>query len=513
MTEPLVRAQGLGMDFSSVTVLDDVSLEIFPGEILGLIGENGAGKSTLMKFLAGIHQPTRGTLHFAGQPVVLRDPKDAKDRGISLVPQEFNLVDHLNVAENVFLGDELRKNGLLDRKAMVARTRDLLDGLGVSMDPEAGIPTLSVAQKQMVEIAKAIKVDARLLIMDEPTTVLAGSEIDVLFRIMGELKARGTAMVYISHKLREIKAVCDRVMVLRDGRFVGLEPVSAWSPQEMARRMVGRELNQMFPAKTDTKGEEVLVLDKVRVPGVLAEVSLTLHRGEILGLAGLMGAGRTEVAETILGLHTPVSGRLVIEGKEGAPSSPRAAVEAGISYLSEDRQGSGILTTFPVTQNVTLVSLRQYARPFIDARLELKKTEEYIGTFGIKAPSPLAYLEHLSGGNQQKVSLAKSLDTGPRILIVDEPTRGIDVMAKGDLYTFLRSLADQGMAILLISSELEELIGLCTRVVVMRDRRVAGELTGDQVNEEDIILLATGVHGDPGSGVKINHASGVPGAS
>ena len=495
MTSPLVQTRGLGKDFSSVTVLNDISVEIFPGEILGLIGENGAGKSTFMKILAGIHQPSRGTLYFDGQPVVLRDPKDAKSLGISVIPQEFNLVDHLDVAENVFLGDELRRNGFLDRKAMVVRTRELLAGLGVDMDPEARIPSLSVAQKQMVEIAKAIKVDARLLIMDEPTTVLAGHEIDVLFRIMEELKARGTTIIYISHKLKEIKAVCDRVMVLRDGRFIGLEPTSAWTVQDMARRMVGRELNQLFPSKVDTSAEEVLVLDKVKVPGVLTEVSLTLHRGEILGLAGLMGAGRTEVAETILGLHAPTSGRIVIEGREGAPTSPRAAFDAGISYLSEDRQGSGILTSFPVTQNVTLVSLKQYCRPFINARLELKKTEAYIGTFGIKAPSPLAFLEHLSGGNQPKVSLAKSLDTHPRILIVDEPTRGIDVMAKGDLYTFLRSLADQGMAILLISSELEELIGLCHRVLVMRDRHVAGELTGDRVNEEDIIYLATGVQG------------------
>ncbi len=496
MTDLLLQTENLGKDFSAVTVLDDINLELRSGEILGLIGENGAGKSTLMKILAGIHFPSRGTITFEGRAVVLKEPKDAKVLGISLIPQEFNLVADLNVCENVFLGSEIRgRNGFLDERAMVTRTRELLAQLDSDIDPLARIQDLSVAKKQMVEIAKALKEDSRLLIMDEPTTVLAGAEIEVLFRIMMALRSRGTSIIYISHKLREVKAVCDRVMILRDGEFIALEPTSGLEIDEMARKMVGRELNQLFPAKRPGQGEVVLALDRVQVSGVLNEVSFELHRGEILGLAGLIGAGRTEVAETILGLHPLSSGTILVDGKSVSFSRPRDAYDAGISYVSEDRQDSGILTGFPMTQNVTLISLKNYADPLIDFKRELEKTKSYIDQFAIKAPSPQAHLEFLSGGNQQKVSLAKSLDTSPRILIIDEPTRGIDVKAKGDIYTLLRALADQGIAILLISSEMEEVIGLCTRVLVMKERRIAGELSGRHVSEEEIIYIATGVKG------------------
>jgi ribose transport system ATP-binding protein len=496
MTETLVRTTGITKEFSSVRVLNDISIEIRKGEILGIIGENGAGKSTFIKILSGIYAPTRGSIEFGGVAMDLRDAKAAKLAGVSLIPQEFNLVSTLNVYENIFLGDELRlRGGLLDRKGMIARTRELMADLKASVEPEASIGALSVAQKQMVEIAKAIKIESKLLIMDEPTTVLTSHEIEILFGLMRELKARGVTVVYISHKLREVKAICDRVMVLRDGEYICLEDAGALEIDEMARRMVGRELSQIFPPKSAPRGEVLLEVRNLSSPGAFSDVSFDLRAGEILGFSGLIGAGRTEVAEAIMGIRRTSGGGIRVMGRELVPRSPADAVAAGISYLSEDRQGSGVLTSFAVKKNVTLVSLRDYARPFIDSKKELERTAFYVDRFEIKTPSPEARLENLSGGNQQKVSLAKSMDTRPKILIVDEPTRGVDVKAKHDIYAFIRALADEGLAVMFISSELEEIIGMSGRVIVMKEGRAVGELEGDRVNEEEIMYYATGIKG------------------
>jgi ribose transport system ATP-binding protein len=477
-------------------VLDGISVEIRKGEILGIIGENGAGKSTFIKILSGIHAPSSGRIVFDGKQVELKDAAAAKRIGVSLIPQEFNLVETLKVYENIFLGDELRgRSGLLDRKAMIARTRELMAELDADADPLASIGSLSVAQKQMVEIAKAIKAECRLLIMDEPTTVLTGREIEVLFGLMRRLKEKGVTIIYISHKLKEVKAICDRVMVLRDGAFICLEEASGLGTDEMARRMVGRELNQIFPEKSLAGGSMALEVEGLSVPGILSDVGFALRAGEILGFAGLIGAGRTELAEAIMGLRKISAGRIRIEGRELRIRNPGEAVRAGLAYLSEDRQGSGILTSFAMHANVTLVSLASYARPLIARSRELEKTRFYVDRFEIRAPSLDARLENLSGGNQQKVSLAKSLDTEPRILIVDEPTRGVDVKAKRDIYAFVRELADSGIAVMFISSELEEIIGMCGRVIVMREGRAVGELTGDGINEEEIMYYATGIKG------------------
>jgi ribose transport system ATP-binding protein len=496
MKDVLVRTAGITKEFSSVRVLNDISVEIGKGEILGIIGENGAGKSTFIKILSGIYTPTKGTVEFDGKTVELREPKDAKRIGVSLIPQEFNLVATLNVYENIFLGDEmLRASGLLDRSGMIRRTRELMEELNAKVDPTASIGSLSVAQKQMVEIAKAIKAESKLLIMDEPTTMLTSHEIEILFRLMRSLKEKGATIVYISHKLKEVKTICDRVMVLRDGDFICLEEAATFEIYEMARRMVGRELSQVFPPKNAPRGEVILEVQGLTVPGVISDVSFTLHAGEILGFSGLIGAGRTEIAETIMCLRKASSGKVRVEGRELALRSAADAVAAGIAYLSEDRQGSGVLTSFAMNKNITLVSLGDYARPFIDRKKELAKTRFYIEQFDIKTPSQEALLESLSGGNQQKVSLAKSIDTAPRILIVDEPTRGVDVKAKSDIYAFIRGLADKGMAVMFISSELEEIIGMCGRVIVMKEGKVQGELEGDRINEEEIMFYATGVKG------------------
>jgi len=498
MPEPLLRTEKIRKDFSTVTVLKDISLELRAGETLGLIGENGAGKSTLMKILAGIHPPTAGGLFLEGRPATFRRPAEAKAAGISLVPQEFNLCPDLSVSENVYLGDEIRTaGGLLDRSAMRERTRELLAGLAASIDPDARIAELSAAQKQLVEICKALVHDARILILDEPTTVLTRVEIDSLFRVMRDLRARGIALVYISHKLWEVAEICDRVVVLRDGELVHEAATEALSLEEMARRMVGRELSEIFPPVATPLPEAPVLLEVegLSSPGAFEDVSFSVRAGEVLGLAGLVGAGRTEVAEAVMGLRRS-QGRLAVQGRELRSHRPADAVAAGIGYLSEDRQGSGVMVPFTIAENTTLVSLPGYARGplgLVDRRRETASAEYWKGLFAIKANTTDQRLEELSGGNQQKVSLAKSLDPRPKVLIVDEPTRGVDVGAKQEIYRLIAGLAAEGIAILFISSELEEVIGVCRRVLVMRAGRMAGFLEGPAVNEEEIMYLATGI--------------------
>ena len=496
MEKSFALLENIEKSFSTVSVLKKVTVGVGQGEILGLIGENGAGKSTLMKILSGIHEPNAGRILVEGKERRFRRPADAKAAGIALVPQEFNLCPDLSVAENVFLGAEpLAKGGLLDQAAMRTRSAALLAELGARIDPDARISRLSAAQKQIVEICKALAFDARLLILDEPTTVLTPVEIHALFALMRGLKAKGMSMVYISHKLGEVKEICDRVAILRDGELVHEAPAADLSPAEMASRMVGRELSEIYPEPAEVRGEVLLKVERLASPGAFEGVSLELRSGEILGLAGLVGAGRTEVAEAIMGLR-PATGRVKVGGEELRLGRPREAIAAGVGYLSEDRQGSGVIVGFSVNENETLASLPSYARGLfgpIDRRRERAAAEKWARLFSIKAASADERLEHLSGGNQQKVSLAKSLDPAPRVLIVDEPTRGVDVGAKREIYRLLRDLAAEGIAVLLISSELEEVLGMCGRVLVMREGRAAGELSGGGLTEEGIMFLATGI--------------------
>lgn len=491
----LVKTVDISKEFSGVRVLNRISVEIKRGEILGLIGENGAGKSTFVKILGGAYTPTEGQIFFEGKRVQIRDTSVAKRIGIATIPQEFNLINHLNVYENIFLGKEYTRNRfLLDRKQMIQKTRELLAELQTEIPPDAKIQNLSVAQKQMVEIAKAVAYDSKLLIMDEPTSVLTPYEIDVLFNLMRRLKQKGVTIIYISHKLKEVKRICDRVMVLRDGDFVSLDPTSELDEQEMARRMVGRELSQIFPPKTAPQEDVVLDVQHLSdAEGLLKDVSFQLRRGEILGFAGLIGAGRTELAEAIIGIRRKKTGRIILHGRERSIRSIDDALKNRIAYLSEDRQGIGILVSFDVTSNVTLASLPNYGRFFINHQKEREQAEHYVHSFNVRAASLRTRLEFLSGGNQQKVSLAKSLDTGPEIFIIDEPTRGIDVNAKREIYHFIHQLVESGISCILISSELEEIIGLSNRVVVMREGRVTSVLDGEHINEEEIMFHATGL--------------------
>lgn len=496
MDTAFARLEHIGKNFSTVTVLGDVTLDIRSGEILGLIGENGAGKSTLMKILAGIHEPSMGHIIIEDQTRILRRPADAKAVGVALVPQEFNLCPDLTVSENVFLGAEpLGPGGMLDHKAMRARTNAFLAELGVSIDADERISRLSPAQKQIVEVCKALAFEARLLILDEPTTVLTPIEIRSLFALMRDLKARGMAIVYISHKLGEVMDICDRVAILRDGELVHEAPIAELSPSLMASRMVGRELSEIYPVPAPVGDSIMLDVAGLSSPGAFSDISLQVRSGEIVGLAGLVGAGRTEVAEAIMGLRQ-ATGRVTVCGAPLRLGRPRESIRAGIGYLSEDRQGSGIIRAFSVMENETLASLPAYGRGLfgpIDRVRMRAAAEKWARLFSIKAASNDQRLEFLSGGNQQKVSLAKSLDPEPRVLIVDEPTRGVDVGAKREIYSLLRDLATQGIAILLISSELEEVLGMCGRIIVMREGHIAGELSGASRTEQDIMFLATGI--------------------
>lgn len=496
MDNVILKTVNISKEFSGIRVLDRINVEIERGEIFGIIGENGAGKSTFVKILSGIYAPTEGQIFLEGKTVSIRDPISAKKLGITMIPQEFNLISDLNVYENVFLGIERSKRKLiLDSKNMAKITQEVLEELEANISPYDKIQDLSVAEKQMVEVAKAMVHESKLLIMDEPTTVLTPKEIDILFNLMRKLKERGITTIYISHKLNEIKRICDRVMILRDGKQISVGPTEELNEHEMARRMVGRELSQIFPEKPIPEDEVVLEVEGLTNEDLFQDVSFDLKKKEILGFSGLVGAGRTELAEAIIGIRRIDEGIIRAWGKEVKIKSPEDALDQNIAYLSEDRQGIGILTNFDISQNVTLSSLKKYTKFLINSKKVKQNTEKYVKELNIKAASLRSQLEFFSGGNQQKVSLAKCLDTDPKILILDEPTRGIDVNAKREIYYIIRDLVKEGVSVILISSEMEEIIGLCNRVVVMKEGRITGILEGDHINEEEIMYYATGLKG------------------
>ncbi|EAR08039.1 sugar ABC transporter ATP-binding protein [Reinekea blandensis] len=497
-TVPL-KLENIAKSFGQNLVLKDVSIELNRGEVLGILGENGAGKSTLLKIINGVYEASRGIVEIEGHRFEKVTPELAKAHGVAMIPQEFNLVPTLSVFENVFLGRELRHpiTKLLDKRSMRQKTAEVLTELEANLDPDATIETLSVAQKQMVEVAKILIFDARIVIMDEPTTVLTDKEVAVLFRVVESLKAKGVTLLFISHKLKEIKSMCDRLLILRDGEPVYFDAVSALSEHDMAVRMVGRELNQIYPAKNEDIGEVALEINELSdTQNRVKDVSLQVRRGEVLGLAGLIGSGRTEIAECIFGLRKCQFTSFKKDGADIRVKSPKDAFNLNIALLSEDRQGAGLVMNFDLPQNITLVSLKKYLKPLIDHKKALDVAGQYKGEFSIKSDSLTMEVGRLSGGNQQKVYLAKLMDTNPDVLILDEPTRGIDVNAKKEIYHFVNELTQKGIAVLLISSELEEIIGLSHRVIVMREARQVAELSGSDINEEKIMYYAAGVNQD-----------------
>jgi len=493
MPQSLLKIKHIIKEFSGVRVLNDINIDINRGEIYGILGENGAGKSTLLKIICGVYTPTDGELFLNGEKVFISTPMEAKALGLSMIPQEFNLIETLTVFENVFLGSEVKKGLLLDKNHMREKTSKLLNELKTDLSPNAIISNLSVAQKQMVEIAKALVHESNILIMDEPTTVLTIHEVEILFNLMNKLKEKGVTIIFISHKLKEVKRVCDRILILRDGDQISVDEVQNVDEHDMARKMVGRELNQIFPEKIYPKDEVVFKVENLSISKLLYDISFHLKKGEILGFSGLIGAGRTEMAESLMGLRKIDSGKVEIKGNAVDIQSPLDALKNKLGYLSEDRKGKGLLLNFRIPENISLISLKKYTNWFIRKDKEIESTRNYIKQFNIKASSLKSELEFLSGGNQQKVYFSKWMDTDPEILILDEPTRGIDVNAKKDMYHFINSLVKSGVSCIIISSELEEIIGLCTRVIVMREGQITGEVAGEHINEEEIMYYAAGL--------------------
>ncbi|MEJ5991518.1 sugar ABC transporter ATP-binding protein [Ramlibacter sp. PS3R-8] len=488
-----VEFRDIARSFGPVQVLHGVSFTLEPGRVYGLLGENGAGKSTLMKILAGYLEPTSGEIVVDGQPRHFRNSRDAEAAGIVLIHQEFNLAEDLTIAQNIFLGHEKTRGWVLDDTAMRAATVDVLRQVGLQASPDTRLRQLIVAEKQLVEIAKALARKARLLIMDEPTATLTPGETQRLFALMAQLKADGVTLVYISHKLDEVERVTDEVIVMRDGQFVTRQPTSQLTRHDMANLMVGRELSDLFPPKRPAPdAPPVLQVRGFSVPGWADDVSFEARPGEILGFAGLVGAGRTEMFEGLLGLRRSSAGEVRVAGKPVHLRSPRDAADEGITYLSEDRKGKGLLVNFGLRENLTLMNLREYARPWLAPAREEEALAGAVQDFGIRTGDLRQRASALSGGNQQKLALAKVLQPRPRVVVLDEPTRGVDVGAKRDIYFLVQKLAAGGQAVIVISSELVELIGLCHRVAVMRSGRLTATLQDAHLTEEELIAHATG---------------------
>jgi ribose transport system ATP-binding protein len=485
---------GISKQFPGVRALSDVSVAVEEGEVHALLGENGAGKSTLMKILAGALPMDAGEIRLFGRRVHLDHPLAAMRRGIAMIYQEFNLVPTLSAAENVFLGREPRfPGGLVDYREMRRRTEELLAQLGVHLPPTTPTELLSVAQQQMVEIAKAVSQDARIIAMDEPSAALTEHELESLFQLIRRLKSQSVSVVYISHRLDEVFEICDRATVLRDGQKIDTRPVSDWSRDDIIRAMVGREIVEQYPRESRKPGEVVLEVRGLRRKGVLEKIDLTVRRGEIVGLAGLVGAGRTELARCLFGADPIDSGEIRLNGRAATIRSPREAIRRGIGMLTEDRKALGLVVGMVVRENCTMANLGAVTRAgFVRGRRERSAAVGLVDRLAIRTPSVDQTVANLSGGNQQKVVLAKWLFTQSKVLIFDEPTRGIDVGAKVEIYNLMNRLAAQGVGVVMISSDLPEVLGMSDRIVVMRGGRIAGEIAASEATQERVMRLAIG---------------------
>ncbi|MET0436274.1 MAG: sugar ABC transporter ATP-binding protein [Devosia sp.] len=491
----VLSANRISKSFGEIPVLFSIDFDIKPGEVHAIIGENGAGKSTLIKILSGIEQPTSGSITFDGETVTLPPDGKAEAMGIVLIHQELNLAEHLTASESIFLGREIKRFGFLDLGEMRKRAAALMDTLHVRVDPDDRISTLSVADKQMVEIAKAISRDARVLIMDEPTAVLSVGETQTLFEQIRRLTARGVAVIFISHKLDEIMELADRVTVLRDGQLIATVGTEALTPDSIAQMMVGRELSNLYPPKhePDVDAPVVLGIRNLVAKGV-KDISFDLRRGEILGFAGLIGSGRTAVAEAIVGLSHRTGGDITLDGKPVNFTQVVQSVDAGLAYMTKDRKGKGLLLNMGLRPNLTLLTLDKHIKAgFLDSSSEERALERAVRRFDIRARDASVAVGRLSGGNQQKLMLGKTMESEPDIIIMDEPTRGIDVGTKQQIYHIIAALAAEGKSIILISSEMQEVIGLSHRVVVMREGRLTGVLEGAEITEAEIMRYAAGI--------------------
>ena len=496
MNEVLIRMDGIDKSFPGVHALDKCRFELAPGEIHGLVGENGAGKSTLMKILSGVYQKDAGTIELKGQLVEIHNTKGAQSLGISIIHQELNLMKHLSAAQNIYIGREHKKglSVLVDDATINEKTRKLFQMINLDLDPQVKVSELTVAKQQMVEIAKALSFNMDVLIMDEPTSALSDTEIDDLFKVIADLKAKGKGIVYISHRMDELKRICDRVTVMRDGCYIATNPMKDITIEQIISQMVGREMFESSHPQIDTSSTEVVLEVKGLNRGRrVRDVSFKLHRGEILGFAGLMGAGRTETARAIFGADLMDSGEIHIKGKKVEIHHPKDAVAHGIGYLSEDRKQFGLALGLSVETNTVMASLTRFLKSLVivDDQKTRRVAEDYVKRLNTKTPSVDQIIRNLSGGNQQKVVIGKWLVRDCDILIFDEPTRGIDVGAKSEIYRLLNELADQGKSIIMISSELPEILRMSHRVVVMCEGKVTGTLKASECTQEKIMHFAT----------------------
>lgn len=487
----ILTLKNITKEFPGVKALDDVTINIERGTIHGLVGENGAGKSTLIKVLAGIYRPNKGEIILDGKPCRFNSPIEARRAGISVVHQEIKLAEPLSVAENMFLGNVQLKNGLVDWKGMRRRAREIVEDLGMDIDINAQVSSLTVAKKQIVEIMHAINNNSRILIMDEPSAVLTDRELEVMFRIVKQLRDKGITIIYISHRLDEIFGLCSNVSVLRDGRHIDTIPVASVDRQGLINMMVGREMGQEYPKEVGNVGGTILEVKNLS-RGILQDISFEVKSGEVFGISGLVGAGRTELARAILGIDKPESGEVYVRGKKVHYRTFADAIRDGLGLIPEDRKLQGLVQIMSVKRNTTLVNMKRVLRAgVISSSLEEKLSKEYANKLHVVTPSMETEVQYLSGGNQQKVVIAKWLFQNSEILFLDEPTRGIDVGAKAEIYRLINRMAKEGKTIIMISSEMPELLGLCDRIMVMHEGHKMGELNAAEATQAKIMALCS----------------------
>jgi len=492
--EFLLAAEGVRKEFPGVVALDDVSFRLRRGSVHALMGENGAGKSTLMKVLAGIYQPDKGRVQLKGVDIRLKSPLDALENGIAMIHQELNLMAHMTVAENIWIRREpLNRLGFVDHGEMYRRTEELFERLNIGIDPEAKVKDLSVANRQMVEIAKAVSYESDVLIMDEPTSALTEREVEHLFRIIRDLREQGIGIVYITHKMNELFDIADELSVFRDGKYIGTHAAEAVTRDDIIRMMVGREITQMFPKETVPLGDVVLSVKDLALKGVFSDVSFEVRAGEILGVAGLVGSGRSNVAETLFGVTPATSGTISIDGKQVDIGSPTTAIQKRMAFLTEDRKDTGCMLVLDVLENMQIAVLQdRFVRGgFVEEDRIGEACEDMCRKLRVKTPNLSECIENLSGGNQQKVLIGRWLLTDPRILILDEPTRGIDVGAKAEIHRLVGEMARNGVAVVMISSEMPEILGMSDRIMVMHEGRVTGFLDRAEATQVKVMDLAS----------------------
>nr|WP_312812136.1 ATP-binding cassette domain-containing protein [Sedimentibacter sp.] len=493
MKEIAVSMKHITKNFSGINVLKDVSFNIYKGRVMALVGENGAGKSTLMKILTGVYLKTDGEIYLNGSEVTFNDTHSSQEAGIAIIHQELNLVKDLSIGENIFLGREpVSGRGRILRKRLYENSEYWLKKLGLNENPRELVRNLSVGKQQLVEIAKALSIDAKVIIMDEPTGALTPAETQKLFNVINDLKREGKSIVYISHRLQEIFQICDDVTVLRDGELIGERAVSETDEDKVIEMMVGRKLSEQYPRIETAIGQDVLRVENLSNQFV-KDISFSLRQSETLGVAGLMGSSRTELMRTLYGIY-PYKGEIFLNGTKIKILSPMDALNFGIAYVSEDRKANGIITDMSVRDNITLSSLKKFTSPLglINKNKEQASTNDYIETMSIKTAGTYQLLKYLSGGNQQKVSIAKNLNTSPKILILDEPTRGVDVGARKDIYDLINKFKKEGMCIIVVSSDIPEALGICDRIMVMNEGKISGFLEQKDATQESIMTLAVG---------------------